>query len=98
MPGRDSSLTCGQNRGSIVVMKGSLLLSIALTTIALGLSSCQSASIDAKADEYRRTGAARDMMQARQMAENYYWPVSARSQDYERRSKSEVFARKEDAR
>ena len=95
---RRSTLTSGQNRDSIFPMKWSLVLQIAFSAVGVGVSSCQSANVDTKADEYRRTGVARDMLEARRMAENYYWPASARSQDEERRGKNETFARKEEAR
>jgi hypothetical protein len=69
-----------------------------VAAVALGVTSCQSARVERKAEEYRRSGVARDMVEARQMAENYYWPASARTQDDDRRTKSEVFPRREDAR
>lgn len=53
---------------------------------ALTSSGCKSvdfsgARVEKKAEEYRRTGVASDMTEARQMAENFYWPGSARTKE-----------------
>ncbi|MDO8541360.1 MAG: hypothetical protein Q7S40_13050 [Opitutaceae bacterium] len=79
-------------------MKTSPLFLIAMVAAGLGGISCQSASVEKKAEEFRRTGAARDMGEARRMAENYYWPASARTADDERRKRNEVFPPRKDAR
>lgn len=73
-------------------MKKSLIAFIVLSFAVLFLSSCQSAHVEKKAEEYRRNGAARDMAEARRMAENYYWPESARSQEEARQKERDELA------
>lgn len=65
-------------------MKTNLVLTALAFGATLGLTACGSVTFDGarvekKAEEYRRTGAASDMAEARRMAENYYWPESARA-------------------
>ncbi|MBI5689028.1 MAG: hypothetical protein HZC55_02940 [Verrucomicrobia bacterium] len=68
------------------------VLTLAVTSLSLvGLTSCQSAQIERKAEEYRRNGLARDMGEARRLAENYYWTEAAEREDAARRERSEVF-------
>jgi hypothetical protein len=57
-----------------------LLLVGAITSLGL-TTACQHTSVDARAEELLRTGAARDMTEARQMAADHDWPESARRQE-----------------
>ena len=62
------------------------LIQVIITTlvsglIALSLSSCQTKNVTRKAEELRRSGAAKDMAEAIRMAEDYHWPESARTKE-----------------
>lgn len=70
-----------QSTARIHDMKNPPIILLLLSFAGLLLSSCQSARVENKAKEYLRNGAARDMAEAQRMAENYYWPDSARSQE-----------------
>jgi len=78
-------------------MQASPMLTSVVCAIGLGMTSCQSTRIEKKAEEYRRSGVARDMVEARRMAESFYWPESAQISDSERRQRTEVFPLKRDA-
>ncbi len=65
----------------------SRFLLLAGATTCIGLSACQNTSIDARAEKLLRTGAARDMTEARQMAADHDWPESARRKEKEEKEK-----------
>ena len=81
-------------------MKKPLVLLLLTTSAALALSGCGSvnvgsARVDKKAEEYRQSGAARDLTEARRMAEDYYWPDSARiKEEAARRERAEALPKK----
>ena len=78
---------------AILVQKIILLLLVCGAIIAM--SACASrrldgARIERKAEVYRRGGLARDMVEARRMAEDYYWPESARMREQAARSERDA--------
>ena len=75
-------------------MKFSPVFLLVLFSGASLLAGCQSARIEKKADAYRRAGAAPSMLEARRMAENYYWPESAQLQEEQRRQDAAARAAK----
>lgn len=62
-------------------MKKILITTLTSGVIALSVSSCQTAKVERKADEYRGSGVAKDMGEAIRMAEDYHWPESARAKE-----------------
>jgi hypothetical protein len=66
--------------------------------MALLLGSCEVLRIERKADEIRQSGVARDMTEARRMAESYYWAEASQRDHDARRENSEVFPLKRDAK
>ena len=78
---------------AIFVQKVILLLMVG--GAIFGMSGCASSRLDGarierKAEEYRRDGVARDMVEARRMAEEYYWPESARIREQAARSERDA--------
>ena len=71
---------------------------VAVAAFALLLGGCESLRIERKAEELRRTGVARDMTEARRMADSYYWAEAAQRDHEARRENSEVFPLKRDAK
>jgi hypothetical protein len=71
---------------------------VAVALLVLPLSSCQNLAIERKADELRRSGVARDMGEARRMAESYYWEEAAQRDHEARRENSGIFPLKRDAK
>lgn len=75
-------------------MRRSNVRLVLLTVIGLVLTACGSvhvgsSRIEKKAEEYRRSGVAKDMLEARRLAEDYYWPESARmKEEQERRERA----------
>jgi hypothetical protein len=70
----------------------------AVTMLVLPLCSCANLRIERKADELRRSGVARDMAEARRMAESYDWAEASQRDHEARRENSEVFPLKRDAK
>jgi 2,4-dienoyl-CoA reductase-like NADH-dependent reductase (Old Yellow Enzyme family) len=68
------------------------LLLVGSTTCIGLITACQSTSIDARAEKLLRTGAARDMTEARQMAADHDWPESARRKEEEAKRAREAAA------
>ena len=64
-------------------MKKVIITTLASWLIVLGLSACHTRNVTRKAEELRRSGAARDMAEAIRMAEDYYWPESSRTKERE---------------
>jgi hypothetical protein len=101
---RGSSLTLGKvpknpmrsfNRDAKLV---GFVRAVAVAMLVLPVSSCANLRIERKADELRRSGVARDMVEARRMAESYYWSEAAQRDHEARRENSEVFPLKRDAK
>jgi hypothetical protein len=70
----------------------------AVALVLLSLTGCETLRIERKADELRRSGVARDMADARKMAEQYYWAEAAQLEHEARRESSAIFALKRDAK
>ncbi|MCF7689159.1 MAG: hypothetical protein K9M98_11250 [Cephaloticoccus sp.] len=64
-------------------MKKVIIATLVSGLVTLSLSACQTRNVTRKAEELRRSGAARDMAEAIRMAEDYYWPESARTKESE---------------
>ena len=66
--------------------------------LALSLSACANFQIERKADELRRSGVARDLGEARRMAESNDWAEASQRDHEARRENSEIFPLKRDAK
>lgn len=75
-------------------MKTPPFVRLALLSGVSLFAACQSAQIEKKADAYRRAGAAPSLLEAQRMAENYYWPESARTQEEQQRREAAARAAK----
>jgi hypothetical protein len=71
---------------------------IAVVILSMALNSCENLRIERKADELRRSGVARDMVEAQRMAESYYWADAAQRDHEARRENTEIFPLRRDAK
>ncbi|ATC65007.1 hypothetical protein CMV30_14110 [Nibricoccus aquaticus] len=84
-------------------MKSQVVLALVLFTVAGALCGCGSTKysatgVDKKAEELLRNGSARDMAEARQMAEDYYWLENARKKEEDARLERQKAAEKKEQR